>query len=235
MTTTATTAPVYVVDDDPSVREAVESLVRSAGLTVQTFASAQEFLATPRKNVPSCLVLDVQMPGLTGLDLQQQLAKAEDQIAIIFLSGHADIPMSVKAIKAGAHEFLTKPLVDDDLLKAIEQAMTAVPNRKRRPERLRARDGFDGIIGTSAALHAVLDDVEAVARTGSTVLILGETGTGKKLIARAIHKRSPRASGLPETRSFEPESQPASDALTAQEKALVERALAETKGQVGRG
>jgi DNA-binding NtrC family response regulator len=189
-----TTAPVYIVDDDPSVREAVESLVRSAGLKVQAFASAQEFLATPRKNVPSCLVLDVQLPGLSGFDLQQELARADEKIAIIFLTGHGDIPMSVRAMKAGAHEFLTKPFVDEDLLNAIEQAIGRSSNGRRSPGSAVARDGFDGIIGTSAALHAVLDEVQAVAPTESTALILGETGTGKELIARAIHKRSRRAS-----------------------------------------
>src|SRR6185503_10109811 len=151
-----TTAPVYVVDDDPSVREAVGSLVRSAGLKVQTFASAQEFLATPRKNVPSCLVLDVQLPGLSGLDLQQALARADEKIAIIFLTGHGDIPTSVRAMKAGAHEFLTKPLVDDDLVKAIEQALARSSNSRWPAERGAAPEGVDGIIGTSAPLRAVL-------------------------------------------------------------------------------
>ena len=117
-----TTASVYIVDDDPSVREAVGSLVRSAGWNVQMFASAQEFLATPRK-VPSCLVLDVQLPGLSGLDLQQELARADEKIAIIFLTGHGDIPMSVRAMKAGAHEFLTKPFDDERLLDAIHHAL----------------------------------------------------------------------------------------------------------------
>src|SRR5215813_3786466 len=95
---------IYVVDDDASVREALGSLIRSVGLEVETFASAQEFLASPRADVPSCLVLDVHLPGLSGLDLQQELAKADVQIPIIFLTGQGDIPMSVRAIKAGAQE-----------------------------------------------------------------------------------------------------------------------------------
>src|SRR6266540_2907004 len=98
-------AIVFVVDDDVSVREALGSLIRSAGLRAETFASAQEFLARPRADVPSCLVLDVQLPGLSGLDLQQELAKADVQIPIIFLTGHGDIPMTVGAMKAGALEF----------------------------------------------------------------------------------------------------------------------------------
>src|SRR2546427_5760633 len=116
-------ALIYVVDDDVSVREGLESLLRSAGFTVQTFSSAQEFLASARADVPSCLVLDVQLPGLSGLDLQQELAKHDVQLPIIFITGHGDIPMTVRAMKAGAIEFLTKPFRDEDLLNAIEQAM----------------------------------------------------------------------------------------------------------------
>src|SRR5215471_10514697 len=114
---------VFVVDDDSSVRESLKNLIRSAGLNVETFASAQEFLASPRPDAASCLVLDVQLPGLSGLDLQQELAKLDIQIPIIFITGHGDIPMTVRAMKAGAVEFLTKPFCDEDLLNAIEQAM----------------------------------------------------------------------------------------------------------------
>src|SRR6516165_2907387 len=103
---TQTRPSIYVVDDDASVREATGSLIQSAGLNVETFASAQEFLASPRSDRPSCLVLDVHLPGLSGLDLQQELAKAKVQIPIVFLTGHGDIPTSVRAIKAGAVEFL---------------------------------------------------------------------------------------------------------------------------------
>ena len=110
---------VYVVDDDAAVREAVESLIRSAGFRVRTFESAHEFLASPRAEVPSCLVLDVHLPGLNGFDLQRELARADIQIPIIFLTGYGDIPTSVRAIKAGALEFLTKPFADEDLLNAM--------------------------------------------------------------------------------------------------------------------
>jgi DNA-binding NtrC family response regulator len=184
---------IYVVDDDPSVREATGSLIRAAGLRVETFASAQEFLASPRADVPSCLVLDVQLPGLSGLDLQQELAKADVQIPIIFVTGHGDIPTSVRAIKAGALEFLTKPFNDQDLLDAIEQGIQRdLRAREPRSDIARSHSSFDQIIGTSAALSTVLDQVEIVAPTRSTVLIYGETGTGKELIARAIHDLSPR-------------------------------------------
>src|SRR6476659_9571497 len=111
---------VFIVDDDRHTRESLSNLIRSAGLSAQTFSSAQEFLAAERPKVPSCLVLDVQLPGLSGLDLQQELAKGNVQIPIIFLTGHGDIPMTVRAMKAGALEFLTKPFDDEDLLEAIQ-------------------------------------------------------------------------------------------------------------------
>src|SRR5208282_1054131 len=124
-----TGVPVYVVDDDASVREAVGGLINSAGFRAETFTSAQEFLASTRAEGPSCLVLDVELPGLSGLDLQQELAKADVQIPIIFLSGRADIPMSVRAMKAGALDFLTKPVDDEVLLHAIRQG---IARRQRR-------------------------------------------------------------------------------------------------------
>jgi DNA-binding NtrC family response regulator len=194
-----TGAPIYVVDDDKSVRDALSSLIRSAGLKVQTFASAQEFLATSRTDKPGCLVLDVDLPGLSGLELQQELSKTEEHIPIIFITGHGDIPMTVRAIKAGAQDFLTKPLDDDDLLQAIRNGLAHSHKRGRVPSEPRSRDllgqhGFEDIVGTSSALRTVLGQVDMVAPTESTVLILGETGTGKELIARAVHKRSQRAS-----------------------------------------
>ena len=113
---------VYVVDDDQGVRNSLESLIRSVGLSVQTFASAQEFLGTKRK-AAGCLVLDVRLPGLSGLDLQSELVRAEIHTPIVFITGHGDIPMSVRAMKAGAVEFLTKPFREEDLLDAIRQAI----------------------------------------------------------------------------------------------------------------
>jgi len=114
---------VFVIDDDESIREALNSLIRSVGLGVETFASAHEFLQSSRPDVPACLILDVRMPGLSGLDLQRDLAEANIHIPIIFITGHGDIPMSVRAMKAGAVEFLTKPFRDQDLLDAIQQAL----------------------------------------------------------------------------------------------------------------
>ncbi|HKN72362.1 MAG TPA: response regulator transcription factor [Terriglobales bacterium] len=116
-------ATIAIVDDDPSVREGLSSLIRSAGLQVETFASAQEFLARPGAEAPSCLVLDLQMPGLSGLDLQKRMAEVGLEIPIVFLTGHGNIPASVQAMKAGAVEFLTKPFDEQDLLKAIQEAL----------------------------------------------------------------------------------------------------------------
>ena len=184
-----TGALVYVVDDDPSAREGVAGLIRSAGLKARTFTSAQEFLATPRPEIPSCLVLDVNLPGLSGLDLQQELAKSGDQIPIIFLTGHGDIPMTVRAVKAGAVDFLTKPFDDEDLLSAIRQCIASNGKQETRTE---MSFGQMQIVGNSRALKQVLELVRTVAPSDSTVLLLGETGTGKELIARAIHNCSPR-------------------------------------------
>ena len=135
---------VYVVDDDAGVRQALDSLIRSVGFSVQTFASAQDFLNSKRTSVPGCLVLDVRMPGLSGLDLQRDLAEADIHLPVIFVTGHADIPMSVRAMKAGAAEFLTKPVRDQGLLDAIQQAIERARNsgqgRKELAE-LRERAG----------------------------------------------------------------------------------------------
>jgi FixJ family two-component response regulator len=116
-------ATVFVVDDDASVRDALGSLIRSVGLQVRLFASAHEFLDSAKPESPACLVLDVRMPGLSGLDCQRQLAEAGFHVPIIFMSGHGDVPMSVRAMKAGAVDFLTKPFRDQDLLDSVQQAL----------------------------------------------------------------------------------------------------------------
>jgi FixJ family two-component response regulator len=116
-------AIVFVVDDDEGMRQSLKNLVGSVGLRVEAFASAQEFLRSKVIDVPGCLVLDVRLPGLSGLDLQKRIADAGIAIPIIFITGHGDIPMTVRAMKAGAVEFLTKPFRDQDLLDAIQQAL----------------------------------------------------------------------------------------------------------------
>jgi len=124
---------VFVVDDDAAMRRSLGNLLRSVGLRVEAFASAQEFLLAKRPDVPGCLVLDVRMPGPSGLDLQKRMAETDVEIPIIFITGHGDIPMTVQAMKAGAVAFLTKPFRDQDLLDAIHQALER--DRKGREQR----------------------------------------------------------------------------------------------------
>ncbi len=217
---------VYVVDDDVSVREALSSLIRSAGLSVRTFASASELLGRLEQEQPGCLVLDIQLPDISGFELQQRLATDNIQIPIIFLTGHGDIPMSVRAIKAGAVEFLTKPVDDEYLLEAIRSAIArgskregngvwtqervaadeldlgsssrTVPNQAEivmtSSNRLNGRNpkNHNEIIGQSAGWRQIIRQIEMVAPTDATVLVLGETGTGKELIARELHQRGRR-------------------------------------------
>jgi DNA-binding NtrC family response regulator len=217
---------VCVIDDESSIRESLSSLLRSAGLKVQAFSSAQEFLASATRDALSCLVLDVQLPGISGLDLQQELASSDAQIPIIFITGHGDIPMSVQAIKAGALEFLTKPFDDEYLLEAIRSAIARNNKNERSPGRIakecfeegigtdralragsnqpeivissrldgsgKAAVAFGEIIGQSRAWRQIIKQIEMVAPTDATVLVLGETGTGKELIARELHRRSQR-------------------------------------------
>jgi DNA-binding NtrC family response regulator len=217
---------VCVIDDESSIRESLSSLLRSAGLKVQAFSSAQEFLASAPLAALSCLVLDVRLPGISGLDLQQELVSKDIQIPIIFITGHGDVPMSVRAIKAGAIEFLTKPFDDEYLLEAIRSAIARDNKNERSPGRM-AKERFEERIGTDRASRAVLNQpeivissrlngngkaavafgeiigqsrawrqitkqTEMVAPTDATVLVLGETGTGKELIARELHRRSRR-------------------------------------------
>ena len=121
--TSITAAMVFVIDDDPHIRASIQGLLKSVGLRSETFGTGQEFLRSKRPETPSCLVLDVRLPGVNGLDFQRQLTEAGVRIPIIFITGHGDIPMTVKAMKSGAVEFLTKPFRDQDLLDAIHQAL----------------------------------------------------------------------------------------------------------------
>ena len=137
-------ATVAVIDDDPDIREALRGLLRSVGLGVELFSSVQEFLAAFQRERPGCLVLDVRLPGRSGLDLQEELARADIHFPVIFISGHADVPMSVRAMKAGAVEFLTKPVRDQDLLDAIQLAIAKDrARRKQEATRERLRADFD--------------------------------------------------------------------------------------------
>jgi FixJ family two-component response regulator len=146
----STDALVFIVDDDVSVREALRGLIRSAGLRVETFSSAKEFLRQKLPSVPACLVLDIRLPDMSGLELQRELAALNNPIPIIFISGHGDIPMSVRAMKAGAVEFLPKPFRNQDLLDAVQQAI------KRDGEALKER--FD--VAELRARYALLTSRE---------------------------------------------------------------------------
>ena len=157
--TPADAATVFVVDDDAGVRASIQGLLKSANLRSESFGTAEEFLRSKRPEGPSCLVLDVSLPGVDGLDLQRELANAGIQIPIIFITGHGNIPMTVKAMKSGAVEFLTKPFEDQELLNAIHQALDRDRSRRRQqsnfaglemlrgPERSRARGHGPGGFG----------------------------------------------------------------------------------------
>src|SRR5712671_273735 len=161
-----TTPIVFVVDDDVSVRESLELLIRCEGLQPETFASAQEFLDRPRALVPSCLVLDVSLPGLNGLELQKRVAIERTDVPIIFITGYGDVPMTVQAMKAGAVEFLTKPFSDDVLLSAIRNAI----------ERSKTA------LGHEAEMHALRDRFESLTRREREVMALVASGLLNKQV-----------------------------------------------------
>jgi FixJ family two-component response regulator len=125
---------VYVLDDDATVRSGLENLLQSVGLRVATFDSVEEFVRRPRPNAPSCLVLDVRLPGVSGLNFQSELAKSDIKIPIIFITGYGDVPMTVRAMKAGAVEFLTKPIREQDLLDAVDVALKRDREQRERDE-----------------------------------------------------------------------------------------------------
>ena len=139
-------ATIAVVDDDPSVRGGLDRLIRSLGWKAETFASAQEFLDHPRTEPPSCLVLDLQLPDLSGLDLQKRMAEVGLEIPIVFLTGHGNIPASVQAMKAGAVEFLTKPVDEQDLLRAIQEAIECDRRtRQQQADMRQLRDRYESL------------------------------------------------------------------------------------------
>ena len=172
---------VFVVDDDLPMRESLKNLIRSVGLQVEAFASAQEFLHSQRPNMPGCLVLDVRLPGLSGLDLQKRMVEADMAIPVIFITGHGDIQMTVQAMKAGAVEFLTKPFRDQDLLDAIQLALER--DRKTREQRAeidKLRHRFDSLTPRER-------EVMALVVTGLlNKQIAGELGTGETTVK--IHR-----------------------------------------------
>ena len=227
---------VYIVDDDLSVRQALSSLIRSTGLRAETFASADEFLRYTRSDAPACLVLDVQLPDGSGLDLPQELAATEVPIPIIFITGHGTIPMSVRAMKAGALEFLTKPFREEDLIAAIQQAL--VHDVQARGERADLAE----VRGRLARLTPREREVLALIATGRmNKQIASELGTAEQTIkqhrGRVMRKLGVRSvaelvrfvervgglSSSPATSSPEPVGAPASPPRPGQEPPVIRR------------
>ena len=186
---------VYVVDDEHGVRNSLGSLLRSVGLEVRTFGGAAEFLESKREDAPECLVVDVRMPGISGLDLQNQLSQSSFPIPVIFISGHGDIPMAVRVMKAGALEFLTKPFKDQDLLRAIDQAIRhscAARQQQGQMAALRAR--FSSLTPREAEV------MEGVVEGLQNKQIAVQSGTSEKTVKvhRARVMRKMQARSLPD-------------------------------------
>jgi FixJ family two-component response regulator len=185
MTSKATELPpaVFVVDDDASVREALDGLFRSIGLQAKTFGSAAEFLQNKLPDAPSCLVLDVRLPGLSGIDFQTELAAAGLHIPIIFMTGYGDIPMTVKAMKAGAVEFLPKPFRDQDMLDAVQQAL------ERDRERRERNSGLDKLKSSFDTLTPREQEVMGLVTAGlMNKQVAGEIGVSE--ITAKVHRGS---------------------------------------------
>jgi FixJ family two-component response regulator len=173
---------VFVVDDDAPLRESLADLLRSIGLSVETFASAQEFLRSKRPDVPSCLVLDVRLKGLSGLDLQKRLVQGDVNIPIIFITGHGDVPMAVQAMKAGAVEFLRKPFREQDLLDAVQQALDRDrKSREQRAEIAELRSRFDSLTPREREVMAL------VAAGLLNKQVAGELGTSEASVK--VHRQ----------------------------------------------
>lgn len=180
---------VFVIDDDPSLRESLESLLRSVGLDVRSFETTQAFLADKHPDRPSCLVLDVRLPGVSGLDFQSELAKSQRDVPIVFISGHGDVPMTVRAIKGGAIEFLTKPFRDQDLIDAVQLGIehdrkrrleaSAIADLRERHDSLSARERqvmilvASGLMNKQIAAELDLSEVTVKVHRGSAMRKMG--------------------------------------------------------------
>jgi len=176
-------AIVYVIDDDAQTRDALKNLMRSVGLQVEVFASAQDFLRSKRPDVPACLVLDVRLRGLSGLDLQKRMAEAKIEVPIIFITGYGDIPMTVQALKAGAVEFLTKPFRNQELLDAIQQALER--DRTTREQRAKNDELYDRYDSLTPREREVMTLVVAGLLNKQ---IAGELGTSETTVKNHRHQ-----------------------------------------------
>jgi len=204
-------ATVFVVDDDESIREALKSVISSVGLLVETFASAQDFLQRGGQDVPGCLVLDVRLPGLSGLDLQSELANANMYTPIIFLTGHGDIPMTVRAMKAGAVEFLTKPFREQDLLDAIQQALELDrTERQHRVEMAELRSRYNSLTPRESEVMGEVitgllnKQIAAALGTSETTIKLHRAQVMQKMRADSLADlvRMAEKLGIPSTKHY---------------------------------
>lgn len=193
---------VVVIDDDQAARLSIGQMLRLRGYTAEVFSSAEASLAWPQLTDADCIITDVKMPGMDGEEFLAELSKRPACPPVIMITGHGDISMAVRCLKAGAYDFVEKPFEDDVLIASIRRAVEKTALRREGQE-LRDRlnrllpveDGRFGMVGRSWPMHDLLDQIEVVARSDAPVLIVGETGVGKELAARAIHHRSARAPG----------------------------------------
>ena len=186
---------VYIVDDDSAVRKAMDSLIRSIGLKVRTFVSADEFLRADLPNAPGCIILDVRMPGLSGLDLQNELLRLDNPIPVMFITGHGDIPMAVRVMKAGAVEFLTKPFRDQDLVDAIQQAISR--DRIRRNEQAEVAALRERFASLTRREREVMQFVVTGLLNKQTALELGTSETTIKMQRSRVMQKM-KAESVPE-------------------------------------